>query len=48
MVSFTTQPLYPRGKRTGTHWIGGSGGKRASLDDGKSRRIKLKKLNAMT
>jgi hypothetical protein len=33
VVSFTPQPLYPRGKAPGTHWIGGWVGPRAGLDD---------------
>jgi hypothetical protein len=33
VVSFTSRPLYRRGKSLGTHWIGGWVDSRAGLDD---------------
>jgi hypothetical protein len=33
VVSFTTRPLYSRGKVPGAHWIGSWVDPRASLDD---------------
>jgi len=32
MISFIHQPLYPGGKSSSTHWIGGWVGPRANLD----------------
>jgi hypothetical protein len=39
LVSFTLRPLYPRGKNSGTHWIGGWVCPRAGLDDVAKRKI---------
>jgi hypothetical protein len=33
VVSFTTMPLYPRGKTPGTHWIEGWVNRRTGLND---------------
>jgi hypothetical protein len=39
MVSFTPQPLYPRGKSPDTHWIRGWVGRRAGLDNLEKRKF---------
>jgi hypothetical protein len=39
VVSFTALPLYPGGKETSTHWIGGWVGPRAGLDDVKKKKF---------
>jgi hypothetical protein len=39
VVSFTPRPLYPQGKATGTHWIGGWMGPRTGLDAVANRKI---------
>jgi hypothetical protein len=39
VVSFTPQPLYPRERATGTHWIGGWVGPRTGLDDMEKRKF---------
>jgi hypothetical protein len=38
-VSFTTRPLYPRGRAPGTHSIGGWVGPRAGVDDVEKRKF---------
>jgi hypothetical protein len=39
VVSFTPRPLYPRGKSTGTHWIGGSINPRDGLVDFENKKF---------
>jgi hypothetical protein len=39
MVSFTPQPLYPKGKIPGTHWVGGWVDPTVGLDTVVKRKI---------
>jgi hypothetical protein len=39
VVRFTHLPLYSQGKNLCTHWIGGSVGLRAGLDDVEKRKF---------
>jgi hypothetical protein len=39
VISFTPIPLYPRGKRPDTHWIGGLGGPKTDLHNVERRKI---------
>jgi hypothetical protein len=42
-VSFTSLPLYPRGKSLGTHWVEGWVGLRTGLDAVEKRKILLRR-----